>query len=464
MYKINFITALLVVSQFVISQTKTISGIVLDAIDENPIIDAFIFIEDKSIGVITNENGNFKITFPSERKKLVISHIGYSKKILSIDEIGSGQQIFLEPRNFTLDEVIITQKKLEKDATLIMKKAFAKLSSNTREIPFFAQAFVRHTERSIDRYELLIEAVLEVYDPGLVNNPKGIKINVLQTRRSFDSRKIDTVKFYRTYLNVKNKSSYNKNYEAARNYKDVSKDEIQKAIAYYDDHYTSGYSKNKGLMDKLFATDINKLRYFNQKKASFNKKSLNNYSFELDSILRKGIESVYKVKFKRYSKKEKELSIGWLYVRSRDFAILELQFSQILGNSHHLRKIINGNLKYSTNIKFKEYGNVMYPFYISHKAFKLNQDLVRSIRGEEDLSYYTHEEILFSAIYTDEKKIEDFINNRFSWEWDSNIFKARSYDELFWSQQNTILESDKNQQMRIDLEKRVRLKEQFRKQ
>ncbi len=343
-----------------------------------------------------------------------------------------------------------------------MKKALAKLSFNTREKPFFAQAFVRHTERSIDRYELLIEAVLEVYDLGLVNNPKGIKINVLQTRRSFDSRKIDTVKFYRTYLNVKNKSSYNKNYEAARNYKDVSKDEIQKAIAYYDDHYTSGYSKNKGLMDKLFATDINKLRYFNQKKASFNKKSLNNYSFELDSILRKGIESVYKVKFKRYSKKEKELSIGWFYVRSSDFAILELQFSQILGNSHYLRKIINGSLKYSTNIKFKEYGNVMYPFYVSHKAFKLNQDLVRSIRGEEDLRYYTHEEILFSAIYTDEKKVEDFINNSFSW--DSNIFKARSYDELFWSQQNIILESDKNQQMRIDLEKRVRLKEQFGKQ
>lgn len=95
--------------------TQTIRGTVYDMATNSPLIGATVIITlpGKTLGVATDENGNFKISgIPVGRQTLIISYIGYKKKQIDNLMVLSAKeniiQVGLEELVSNLDEVKIT--------------------------------------------------------------------------------------------------------------------------------------------------------------------------------------------------------------------------------------------------------------------------------------------------------------------------------------------------------------------
>jgi len=103
------------------SLSAQIKGVVKDSISGQPIPYVNIWVENETIGTTSEENGSFSLDI-KEEKVLVFSALGYEiKKGSSKKEI-----IFLSPKVFELNEVVIERPKFQKEIEIgekLQKKA-----------------------------------------------------------------------------------------------------------------------------------------------------------------------------------------------------------------------------------------------------------------------------------------------------------------------------------------------------
>ena len=86
------------------AQTTKVTGTVISAEDNEPIIGASIVVKGTTIGTVTDFNGAFSLDVPSSAKTLVVSFVG-----MKAQEVGlkSDLKIILESDNQMLDEVMV---------------------------------------------------------------------------------------------------------------------------------------------------------------------------------------------------------------------------------------------------------------------------------------------------------------------------------------------------------------------
>jgi hypothetical protein len=447
-------------SFFIYSQTQ-LKGKLFDKETNLALIYADVYILDTSIGIITNEDGEFSLNIPKkyESNTLVLSSLGYNKLKFPINELlrKSENNFYLEQKSENLDEVVINSAPTY-TASELFKMALHKYSNDFSKNEYIAKGFVRHSEKTKSEFKFIVEAAFEMYESGGNDN---IRINLLQTRKSSDNRLLDTVFVIVPYLKDKNNSGYNKNHDIATNYRNnMSKKELENAIAFYDNHYTARYNKDLGLLDKILSTDINKVRNYNNKHATLTDKELVKFIIKKDTILYMDNEKVTKISFTLPNKKSRNILVGSMFIRNLDYAILETNFSSLVTESHSFYKATGNRVRYSTKMKYKEYDNVMYPFFISHKSYKFNGVSYTRDRASLD-GTFTLEEILFSEIIKDKESISVFKLNTMT---DSNIFNVTKYNQEFWENYTFLLESKDQKQMIQDLEKKISLKNQFQRQ
>ena len=110
---IHLVLLLLCCCQLVVAQNKTVTGKVVDAKTEEPIIGASIMVIGTSGGTITDLDGKFSISVASG-KELQVSFIGYVTQTVRVGK-ATKLNIVLEEDSKTLDEVVVvafgTQKK-----------------------------------------------------------------------------------------------------------------------------------------------------------------------------------------------------------------------------------------------------------------------------------------------------------------------------------------------------------------
>ena len=88
----------------ILAQNKTLTGTVRDAIDV--VIGASVTVKgDKSIGTITDMDGNFKLSVPVSAKELVVSFIGYEDQIVLIGN-KTHFAVTLKESSVMLEEVV----------------------------------------------------------------------------------------------------------------------------------------------------------------------------------------------------------------------------------------------------------------------------------------------------------------------------------------------------------------------
>ena len=95
---------------------QTIAGVVYDKNIQQPIAYANIGVIGKSVGTVSNEQGQFNLTIPStlQNDTLKISVIGYEPFVSSIQTLSSTAKdtIYLAKTTYSLQEVVIKPKNL----------------------------------------------------------------------------------------------------------------------------------------------------------------------------------------------------------------------------------------------------------------------------------------------------------------------------------------------------------------
>jgi hypothetical protein len=434
----------------------TLNGKLIDT-KGNPLPYANIFIKNSSIGVISNLEGEFSISIPERyiESSLVFSSMGFKTKevLVNVFKKQESHNIKLETAFVNLDEVTIKIKAT--NANEIVQKALDHYEDNFPTTPFIGKAFLRHTEKTKTKYKWLIDAAIEVYDPGFNQPSKEIKLNINEIKRSIDNRSIDTASIYGFYLSEVKNIAFKKSLERGNSLKNEDPKEIQKSINFEDNRLSNP--------NKLFSSDLNVIRYYKQKDAIFDKNTLRKHNFKIDTVLSSNSDEIYKIKItpksplvklnKHYGKMR--YPIGWIFIRAKDYAIVELDYTLIRSKKGQILTHLYGSkIASSFHIKFFDYNGKMYPKHIILKKPKANNALNiidNKIHNKETNSedyYYESQEVIFNQIVVD----HDIVSKKKDKLWNSNLFTPRPYNSQFWESYSNMVETVEQRTLRKKLE------------
>ena len=102
----NLLLVFILCPIFVLSQTKTISGIVNDE-NNIPLVGVNITVQNSNIGALTDFDGNYSIAIPSDKPKvLIFSYLGYSTQEIDVSS-SDNVSIMMLPDLEQLEEVVV---------------------------------------------------------------------------------------------------------------------------------------------------------------------------------------------------------------------------------------------------------------------------------------------------------------------------------------------------------------------
>lgn len=443
-----------------------LKGKVADFLTYQSIESASVYIKNTTVGSITNTDGNFVLKVPQQYLKdtLVISSIGYKSFNVVISDFKNGSDIFLEDDVASLDEVVIVADSRPTTGNGIVQKAIERLPNNLPENSYLLKGFLRHKERNKKEYKWLIESAITLYDSSYAAGAKeNLKINVDETRKSYDLRDIDSLFTYSAYL----RSIGSKAGNASRN--SVKTSALIDAIKWNDDRVNG--------LDNFFQGKLNLVRNSNVTGALFGKNVLEKHKFQMDTILVDNGRKLYKIRIEKGNDfvglntpgiyNEGLEPKGWIYIYYDNYAIKKIEYDLVAGSDTQKKR--SKSLYDTQNIHklimtYKDYDGKMYPNYIYYETPKLvnigdrSSDRVKTEsepgfdKGEQ--YYYTIQEILFNDIIQDPALIRQELREN---DWSADIFLSKPYNASFWKSYNVLLESREEEKLIQDLSKRASL-------
>ena len=276
-----------------LSQTE-LKGKIVDFITYAPVENANIYIENSTIGTVSNKDGNFVLVVPPSkvRDTLVISSIGFKSFRTAIQDFDETMDVFLEEDVASLDEVILIAETRPKTGNDIVLRAIKKLSDNLPEQPYLQKGFLRHRERNRKEYKWLIESALTLYDSSYASGAEdNLKINVDENRKSYDLRDVDSLFAYSSYLRNTSRNFSMKSKQLRRDTIKTAK--LVEAIKWNDERVNG--------LGNLFKGRLNLMRNSNASKAIFGEQVLENHQFRLDTILVDNGRKLYKIEINKGS-------------------------------------------------------------------------------------------------------------------------------------------------------------------
>lgn len=105
MRKVTLLLLALITSMQLMAQTK-LTGKILDAADDEPLIGASVLVEGTSVGCVADFDGNFSLTIPEGKNVVVVSSIGYVSQTIKL----AGRTnivVHLKQDSQVMDEVVV---------------------------------------------------------------------------------------------------------------------------------------------------------------------------------------------------------------------------------------------------------------------------------------------------------------------------------------------------------------------
>jgi hypothetical protein len=450
---------------------QELKGKVSDFLTFTPIESASVYVDKSTVGTISNMDGKFSLRVPAAlvNDTLVISSIGYKSFKVLVSDFDPAVDIFLEEDTASLDEVLIIAETRPKTGNDIVLRAIEDLADNLPEQPYLQKGFLRHKERNTKEYKWLIESAITLYDSSYASGAKkNLKINVDETRKSYDLREVDSLFAYYSYL--KNTiPRFNTKSKAMR--RDTIKTQTLVDAIRWNDTRTNG-------LDILFRGRLNLIRNAVDKGALFGEDVLSTHQFKLDTVQVINDRRIYKIaiskgldfaglKTDRVYNEGFEPN-GWIYIYWDTFAIKKIEYNLVAASDKQRarsKSLLGTYENHKLIITYMEYQDKMYPNYMYYESPKLLNLGDRSseawkktkeqlAREKEEQFYYAVQEILFTEIIQDPVLITDALATK---EWSEDIFSPRPYNEDFWSDYNVLLESEEEDQLIRDLSNRVSL-------
>jgi hypothetical protein len=169
-----------------------IAGRITDKNTGAPVEFANISIVGKSIGTVSNSEGEFvlKISPDLINDTLGISYIGYEIYKQPVAKLISGNNIiYLTPVYIPIQQVII--RKI--DPVLLLKNALENIPLNYSNQPALLTSFYRESVRESKRYVIVSEAVLQTYKSSYTQNYENDQIKIIKARKSQDITSADSI-------------------------------------------------------------------------------------------------------------------------------------------------------------------------------------------------------------------------------------------------------------------------------
>lgn len=162
------------------SQTTEVIGIVKDRQTNETISNVNIYFktngEINAFGAITNELGAFKINNLQTVNEVIFSHINYIEKIFKVSELQNDTEIYLEPKIFFLEEVVLSKTKPKDDL-----KNYIKNSVNTLEKNIVLNSYSREITKLNGDYLNISDAMIDFH----ITKSTGKAKLVLKQSRAF---------------------------------------------------------------------------------------------------------------------------------------------------------------------------------------------------------------------------------------------------------------------------------------
>lgn len=118
----KYILLLLCQSYLLYSYGQVVKGTILDAITKEAIPFVSVYYDQTFKGTVADQNGNFKLETSKDSKiPFVVSAIGYYSATISNYSTYEIVKVYLEPKVYKINEVIISAKSMEKIRKRYMK-------------------------------------------------------------------------------------------------------------------------------------------------------------------------------------------------------------------------------------------------------------------------------------------------------------------------------------------------------
>ncbi|HLP63208.1 carboxypeptidase-like regulatory domain-containing protein [Flavobacterium sp.] len=111
-------------------QSKVVTGIVKDIITSQPVEGVSIGIQNTNGGTISNEEGKFRITLNQKNSVLNFSHLNFNKYSYSVQTTDDNLEILLEPKAYTLQEVVIRKQPINETVMEALKNSKKQLEKS----------------------------------------------------------------------------------------------------------------------------------------------------------------------------------------------------------------------------------------------------------------------------------------------------------------------------------------------
>lgn len=112
------------------SQSKTILGTIKDFTTLLPIESVSIIVENSNIGTISNEDGKFRISLTEGSLVLKFNHLNYKSDTYILKKNEIEIEIFLEPKAYTLQEVVIRKQPINETVMEALKNSKKQLEKS----------------------------------------------------------------------------------------------------------------------------------------------------------------------------------------------------------------------------------------------------------------------------------------------------------------------------------------------
>jgi len=163
--------AFLLISNTSFSQ-YVLQGKILEEKTKSPVRYASISITNSTVGMATDEQGNFqiKINPESQHEKLIISSLGFRNKFVSIDSLvqkgNSATVIYLKPFPIVLEDVIVKDSKIS--PAELLKNAIAAIPKNYSQTPFNMEFYSKIEVKDSAKVHYTVETIVSTYRKGYV--------------------------------------------------------------------------------------------------------------------------------------------------------------------------------------------------------------------------------------------------------------------------------------------------------
>ncbi len=410
--------------------TRTIQGKVIDGETGKPVAYASVGVQGKPVGTIANEGGEFEFHLPAAyaQDSIHVSMLGYASFKQRIDQLTSPVAVSLVPKPIVLSEIVVRPN--TPSAEEIVQQAVARIKTNFSSTPHVMEGFFRQIQAVDGPYISVLEAAINVHEPGY-NSNKPQKTGIVEIRRSH-------------YVNPKPYTNQP------------------------DSYYTQ---RHNSLLGTLRLNRVRALAAAGKFPKGFYE---GNYAYRLDSTLYQDNRAVYVISAtpkvnKGYLKSpEKEYRSNTLFIDAETFAIHKVvfqyrpkgeyapkEFKNVTATNDSILSAVTGH---THEYEFAEYEGVRYLKYIKWSDWV--QDYNTVLQKVSYVNEYKHE-LLINRVIIDPSQFPPVKENI-----DASAslhVQVKEYNAAFWKKYNVIKETPLEKQRIEALERKGALETQFEK-